>query len=80
MWQGFEWDDEKAKSNLQKHGIRFEEAASVFDDPMSKTIDDGQHSGGEARYLTMGVSSEKNHLSFGIATARNESGLSVLGG
>jgi len=35
---GFEWDDAKAKSNLAKHGVSFEEAATVFGDPLSLTI------------------------------------------
>ena len=35
---GFEWDDNKARSNQAKHGVRFEEAATVFGDPLSLTI------------------------------------------
>lgn len=38
MDAGFEWDTEKAESNLQKHGVSFEEAATVFFDPLSLTI------------------------------------------
>ena len=53
----FEWDDEKAKHNLKKHGISFEEAATVFYDPMSATFDDPAHSIGEYRFITIGLSS-----------------------
>ncbi|MDR2604138.1 MAG: BrnT family toxin, partial [Desulfovibrio sp.] len=34
----FEWDDEKSESNFRKHGIRFEEAAFVFDDPLAVSV------------------------------------------
>ena len=40
----FEWDDEKAKSNLKKHGISFEEGATIFNDPTIATISDPDHS------------------------------------
>ena len=36
----FEWDPQKAKSNMNKHGISFEEASTAFNDPLSLTIDD----------------------------------------
>ena len=51
----FEWDEEKAKQNLKKHGIPFEEAATVFGDPLSMTIDDPLHSTTEQRWVTMGL-------------------------
>jgi uncharacterized DUF497 family protein len=44
----------KARSNLAKHGVSFEEAATVFGDPLSLTIPDPQHSLAEKRYITMG--------------------------
>src|SRR5215208_6693912 len=56
MTQRFEWDDEKAESNLRKHGISFEDAASVFFDPLAYTFDDPDHSVGERRLLTFGFS------------------------
>ena len=56
MTQRFEWDDEKAASNLRKHGVSFEEAASVFFDPLAYTFDDPDHSVGEHRLLTFGYS------------------------
>ena len=52
----FEWDKEKARANLKKHSISFEEALTVFDDPFSLTIDDPLHSTGEDRFLTIGYS------------------------
>jgi uncharacterized DUF497 family protein len=52
----FEWDVEKAESNLQKHGVSFEEAATVFFDPLSLTISDPLHSDDEGRFVTTGLS------------------------
>jgi uncharacterized DUF497 family protein len=53
---GFEWHEEKAKENLQKHGISFEEAKTVFNDPFSITISDPNHSVNEERYIDIGLS------------------------
>jgi uncharacterized DUF497 family protein len=53
----FEWDPDKAAKNLQKHGISFEDAASVFGDPFAGTIPDPLHSTGEARFATIGTTS-----------------------
>ena len=50
------WDPRKARSNLRKHKVSFEEAASVFDDPLSTTKPDPDHSVAENRFLTLGVS------------------------
>ncbi len=52
----FEWDDRKAVSNLKKHGVGFEEASTVFRDPLSATGTDPDHSRGEQRWVTFGVS------------------------
>ncbi len=54
----FEWDPDKAARNLRKHGVSFEEAASVFGDSLAITFDDPDHSIGESRSLTFGTSSE----------------------
>lgn len=51
----FEWDNRKDASNLKKHGVTFREAASVFGDPLAMTFDDPDHSIGEHRLLTFGV-------------------------
>jgi uncharacterized DUF497 family protein len=58
----FEWDPEKAAANLAKHGASFEEATSVFGDPLATTISDPDHSVGEERFLTTGVSIEQRVL------------------
>ena len=52
----FEWDPEKARSNLTKHGVSFDEAATVFGDPLAVTIHDPDHSLQEQRFLTTGLS------------------------
>jgi uncharacterized DUF497 family protein len=52
----FEWDQTKAAINLTKHGISFEEAATVFGDPLSDTFDDPDHSADEQRFLIIGTS------------------------
>jgi uncharacterized DUF497 family protein len=51
----FEWDEAKARSNAKKHGVTFEEAASVFGDPLALTLNDPDHSRRENRFLTFGV-------------------------
>jgi uncharacterized DUF497 family protein len=52
----FEWDQKKAISNVRKHKISFEEAATALSDPMSLTGYDPDHSIAEDRYLTFGIS------------------------
>jgi uncharacterized DUF497 family protein len=51
----FEWDANKAASNLRKHGVSFQEGASVFGDPMALTFEDPDHSIAESRFLTFGI-------------------------
>ncbi len=51
-----EWDQDKARSNEEKHGISFAEATTVFGDPLELTISDPDHSEGEYRYLFIGQS------------------------
>jgi hypothetical protein len=53
----FEWNAQKAAANLRKHGVSFDEAASVFFDPLSVTGDDPDHSIDERRFVTFGMSS-----------------------
>jgi uncharacterized protein len=52
----FEWDPEKADENIRRHQVTFEEAETVFDDPLSPTFPDPEHSEGETRYLEIGYS------------------------
>ena len=50
----FEWDEEKAVSNLKKHRVSFEEAATIFNDPKFSTISDPDHSEADERYISPG--------------------------
>jgi uncharacterized protein len=52
----FEWDPQKALSNLAKHGVSFPQAASVFLDPLAATVPDDEHSEIERRWATLGIS------------------------
>jgi uncharacterized DUF497 family protein len=52
----FEWDQNKNAKNIKKHGISFDEAATIFDDPMFITVIDEEHSIDEERYITIGLS------------------------
>jgi len=52
----FEWDPKKAARNLRKHGVSFEEAASVFNDEVATAYRDPDHSQYERRYLAIGTS------------------------
>ena len=51
----FEWDPAKARSNRKKHRVSFELASSVFRDPNALSIFDIDHSGDEARWITLGM-------------------------
>ncbi len=51
----FEWDPGKAESNLRKHGVSFEEARTIFFDPLARTMPDPQHSLGERRFVCIGM-------------------------
>jgi len=55
----FEWDDIKAANNLEKHGVSFEEGATIFNDPKIATILDPDRSVDEERYVSIGVSAQK---------------------
>jgi uncharacterized DUF497 family protein len=71
MAVNFEWDANKAKSYLGKHGISFEEAATVFGDPSSLTIPDPVHSELEDRFITLG-SSHRGKLLVVVHTERRD--------
>ena len=58
----FEWDPEKAIKNQTKHGVSFQEAATVFGDPLALTFFDPDHSEEEDRFLTFGHSSDSRLL------------------
>jgi len=67
----FEWDPKKATSNLKKHGVSFEEAVTVFYDPLTATFDAPDHSDDEYRLITIGFSSG-NRLLFVSHSDRGE--------
>jgi uncharacterized protein len=52
----FQWDPNKAKLNLHKHGVSFEEAVTVFKDPLALIFDDEEHSEDEHREIIIGIS------------------------
>jgi len=52
----FEWERDKAASNLEKHGVSFDEASTVFDDPLARIFDDEDHSLDERREIIVGHS------------------------
>ena len=58
----FEWDDNKNQANIEKHGISFEEAASVFQDEGALIIADEEHSESEERFILIGFSFRANLL------------------
>jgi uncharacterized DUF497 family protein len=58
----FEWDAEKAAANLVRHGVSFDEASTVFGDPLAGTILDPRHSEEELRFVTIGLSTNQRLL------------------
>jgi uncharacterized protein len=58
----FEWDPKKATKNYKKHGVTFQEAGTVFGDPMAITFPDPDHSQDEERHLTFGLSLQRRPI------------------
>jgi uncharacterized DUF497 family protein len=58
----FEWDPRKAAANLTKHGVSFEEAATVFGDPLGRILTDPRHSMDEERLVLLGFSGRQRLL------------------
>jgi len=56
MEYNFEWDPEKARSNLTKHKVSFELGVTVFQDPRALSLYDESHREGEDRWITLGIS------------------------
>ncbi|MGE5264136.1 MAG: BrnT family toxin [Acidobacteriota bacterium] len=73
----FEWDPEKARVNRKDHGIDFEEAETVFDDPYARIIDDPDHSVEEHREIIIGYSG-RNHLLFVSFTERSPNLIRII--
>ena len=67
----FEWDDQKAAHNFAKHGVSFEEASSVFNDPFYIDFYDPEHSEEENRFLITGEADEERHLIVAYTERKN---------
>ncbi len=67
----FEWDPNKAKINLERHGVSFDEASTAFQDPLSLTIDDPLHTEDEERFILLGLS-HKNRMLVVVHTERGD--------
>ncbi|MFH0784904.1 MAG: BrnT family toxin [Pseudomonadota bacterium] len=67
----FEWDEVKAKENLKKHGVSFEEGKTIFNDSFLFTFPDIEHSVNEERYINLGLSADGRILIV-IYTERQE--------
>ena len=58
----YEWDTAKAAANERKHGVSFDEARTVYLDPLAETFDDPDHSEHERRFITIGMSTQERLL------------------
>ena len=67
----FEWDENKARSNLEKHKVSFDEARTIFADPFLLTFADEVHSDKEERFISIGLS-ESNRVLLAVHTEREE--------
>jgi hypothetical protein len=76
MSQTFDWDEGKAAANLQKHKISFEEARSVFNDPLFISFYDEEHSSDEERFITIGMS-DRNRLLL-VAHTDDEAAIRII--
>lgn len=73
----FEWDDQKATSNVAKHGVSFEEASTVFDNPLAAIFDDPAHSTDELREVIIGHSAQ-GRVVVVIFTERAETAIRII--
>jgi uncharacterized protein len=71
MERSFVWDPNKASSNAAKHGVSFEEAQTVFDDPLAVIFDDEAHSQQELREILIGHSTQNRLLIISFAEQAN---------
>ncbi len=72
----YEWDNAKARSNLMKHGVSFEEARTVFDDPLYIDFFDPDHSDDEERYIVVGKSRQDRLIV--VSYTERKSGIRVI--
>lgn len=77
MQYSFDWDHQKAKTNIRKHGVTFDRAASIFLDPRILSIFDEEHSESEERWITIGIDNSGMLLAL-CHTYRQEADTSVL--
>ena len=74
----FEWDDKKNTINIEKHGVSFEEAATVFQDDDAILFDDPIHSDDEERFLIIGISRKANLLTVAHCLRENETVIRII--
>ncbi len=67
----FEWDHHKARTNLKKHGVSFDEGATIFNDPLIAALPDTAHSEQEPRFIAIGMSAN-GHLLVVVFTERGD--------
>ena len=70
----FEWDGDKAAANIKKHRVSFDEAVTVFYDPLAATFGDPDHSNDESRLVTVGYSARDDSWSSAILSEAPEPG------
>ena len=68
----FEWDPKKAETNLAKHGVSFEDAVSVFADPLARIFLDEEHSINEAREIIIGHSAQHDLLLVNFTSSEDD--------
>lgn len=73
----FDWDPAKARDNLRKHGVSFEDASAVFYDPDALTDADADHSTGEDRWITIGLS-PKMLVLYVVSTERENDVIRII--
>jgi uncharacterized DUF497 family protein len=73
----FEWDDRKASENFKKHKVSFEEAKTVFNDPLLITFPDEYHSAAEERFISIGASASREILLV-VHTEREETEIALV--
>jgi uncharacterized protein len=75
----FEWDRRKAAANLRKHGVSFDEASTIFHDPLALIFDDEDHSGDEPREIAI-VHSITGRLLLASFVERQENVIRIISG
>ena len=74
----FEWDEKKQKINIQKHGVDFEEAKTVFYDEEALLMPDPDHSATEERFVILGISKKTNLLTVCHCYRENEEVIRII--